>query len=87
LGENQPAAAPFAGKLDDGAVEAYDDTVDKIISKRKLSESGDSFVPGTAAERIAMVWPLTVEAYSLSGKYDVEQRLQRHIVRLVRRKG
>jgi hypothetical protein len=65
---------------------AYGKAMDKTISKRNLSDSGNSYVPGTPAERIAMVWPLTVEAYSLSGKYDVEQRLQRHIVRLVRRK-
>jgi hypothetical protein len=66
---------------------AYHKAMDKYISRRKLSESGNSYVPGTAAERLAMVWPLTAEAYSLSGKYNVEQRLQRHIVRLVRRKS
>ena len=47
----------------------------------------DSFVPGTPAERIAMVWPLTVEAASLSKRYDVEQRLQRHVTVLSRREG
>jgi hypothetical protein len=62
-------------------------TMDKSLSKHTLAESGNSFVPGSAAERLAMVWPLTAEAFSLSGKYDVEQRLQRHIVRLVRRKS
>jgi hypothetical protein len=61
--------------------------MEKIISVRKLSESGNSRVPGSAADRLAMVWPLTAEAYSLSGKYNVEQRLQRHIVRLIRRKS
>jgi hypothetical protein len=66
---------------------AYHKIMDKSISRRKLSESGNSYIPGTAAERLAMVWPLTAEAYSLSGKYNVEQRLQRHIVRLVRRKS
>jgi hypothetical protein len=45
----------------------------------------DSFVPGTPAERIAMVWPLTAEAVSLSKHYDPEQPLQRHVTVLRRR--
>lgn len=45
----------------------------------------DDYVPGTPEERIGLVWPLTQEAASLSGKYDVERRLQRHVTRLVRR--
>jgi len=45
----------------------------------------DAFVPGTAEERIGMVWDLTRESTSLSKKYDAEQRLQRHITRLIRR--
>jgi hypothetical protein len=57
------------------------------VSRRKLSESGPCFVKGTAEERFALVWPLTVEVVSLSNKYDPEQRLQRHIVRIIRRKG
>ncbi len=42
------------------------------------------FVPGTPEERIAMVWPLTVEFCSQSDKYDADQPLQRHITRLIR---
>jgi hypothetical protein len=57
------------------------------LSKCKVSESGPCFVNGTAEERLALVWPLTVEVVSLSNKYDPEQRLQRHIVRVIRRKG
>jgi len=44
-------------------------------------------VPGTASERVGYVWSLTAETAGLSGKYNVEQRLQRHVVRFVRRKG
>lgn len=47
----------------------------------------DGFVPGTPEERIALVWPLTVEAVSLSKKYDAKRRLQRHVTRLIRREG
>ncbi len=44
----------------------------------------DQFRQFTPSERVAMVWPLTVETYSLNGTYDTESRLQRHVVRLFR---
>ncbi|WP_461256895.1 hypothetical protein [Treponema sp. R80B11-R83G3] len=44
------------------------------------------YVPGSANDRVALVWPLTCEAVSLSKKYDVEQRLQRHVTRLIKNK-
>lgn len=47
----------------------------------------DDFVPGTPADRISLVWPLTREIASLSPKHDAERRLQRHVTRLVRREG
>jgi hypothetical protein len=47
----------------------------------------DDFVPGTMSERILMVWPLTAEIVSLTGKYDAEQRLQRDVTVLKRREG
>ena len=57
-------------------------------AKFRMSERlNDDFVPGTPAERIAFVWPLTREIASLSKKHDAERRLQRHITRLIRRKG
>jgi hypothetical protein len=46
----------------------------------------DSFVPGTPAERIAMVWPLTAETASLSKQYDPDKPMQRHVVKIRRRK-
>lgn len=39
-------------------------------------------VPGTPAERIAMVWPLTVEVLAFSGKFDAQSRLSRSVVRV-----
>jgi len=42
--------------------------------------------PLPPAELIGMVWELTKEAYSLAGDFEPEDRLQRHIVRLERRK-
>jgi len=50
----------------------------------RMSESDDSgFVEGTPAERIAMVWPLTYEAFALMG-YDVNAPLRRDVARLTR---
>ena len=54
------------------------------VVKRTLAQAGDSFVPGTPAERIAMVWPLTREVAALSNM-DVDKPLQRGITRLFRR--
>ena len=60
--------------------------MDKSVTVIEQSDPRNSgYVPGTMAERIAMVWPLTCEAVSLSGKYDVEQRLQRHITHIIRK--
>jgi hypothetical protein len=62
--------------------------MDKNITIIRQSDRRNSaYVPGTAEERISMVWPLTCEAVSLSKKYDVEQPLQRHIVNIVRKKS
>jgi len=62
--------------------------MNKTITVIEASDPRNSgYTAGTMAERIAMVWPLTCEIVSLSGKYDTEQRLQRHITRLVRKKS
>ena len=62
--------------------------MDKTITVIHKSDPRNSgYVPGTMAERIALVWPLTCEAVSLSGKYDTKQRLQRHITRIFRKKS
>ena len=38
-------------------------------------------------DRVAMVWPLTIDVWAFMG-YDIaESRLSRHIVRVVRREG
>ncbi len=57
-------------------------------AKYQMTEHRDGdFVSGTPAERIALVWPLTREVASLSKRYNVKQRLQRHITRVERREG
>jgi len=58
------------------------------MAKRRMSElRHDDFVPGTPAERLALVWDLTREILSLSRQYDIERRLQRHVTHLIRREG
>jgi len=47
----------------------------------------DDYVPGSIASRLNLVWPLTRETASLSKHYNVEQRLQRNVAVLSRRKG
>ena len=57
------------------------------VKKLVLSDSEvrlDLPVPGTMAERIGMVWPLTLEIVSIGGRLDAERRLQRHVAVLAR---
>jgi len=62
--------------------------MDKTISVVRQSDHINSgYVPGSMSERVSLVWQLTCEAVSLSKKYNVEQRLQRHIVKVIRQKG
>ena len=59
--------------------------MEKTISVIRQSDPANSgYVQGSMSERIAMVWTLTCEAVSLGKKYDAEQRLQRHITRLIK---
>jgi len=61
--------------------------MDKRITVIQQSDYRNSgYVPGTAEERISLVWPLTCEAVLLSKKYDVEQPLQKNIVKIIRKK-
>lgn len=73
---------PLYGSVTHGAMNRMH-TVKRHISELK----GQDMVPGTPAERIGMVWPLTREVASLSKRFDVERRLQRHVAGLGRREG
>lgn len=65
------------------------DRTDYRVQKRTLTdESSDDWLRNcTAAERICMVWPLTMNAWAFSGEIDSESRLQRHVVRTKRTKS
>jgi hypothetical protein len=60
----------------------------QTVTKSALRDhADDNFVPGTIEERVLMVWPITREVAALSPQHDVERRLQRDVVRVVRREG
>jgi hypothetical protein len=62
--------------------------MNKTISVIRQSDHNNSgYVQGTMSERISLVWSLTCEAVSLGKKYDVEQRLQRHITKFFKQKS
>lgn len=60
----------------------------KIVVRKTFEESkrDTPFVYGTMTERISQVWELTKNAWAVTG-INAEQRLQRHVTVLVRRKG
>ena len=60
--------------------------MDKSRTKiaRLSDHENDNYVPGTPAERVALVWELTKELASLSKLYDAKKGLQRHITRVIR---
>lgn len=47
-------------------------------------EPDDDLEGTTAEERVAMMWPLVIDAWAFMGKPVDESRLQRHVVRVVR---
>ena len=51
---------------------------------RKLTDEDDDFVDASPAERLGMMWELTAEVWSLQGQDRAQQRLQRHVARLIR---
>jgi hypothetical protein len=61
--------------------------VDKKIVKLYRTETDEKEDPASLskAEAISFVDELTQEVFSLSGNYDVESRLQRHIVKIIRK--
>ena len=58
---------------------------DVVRIGRLQDQADDDFVPGTMAERLKIAWDLTREIFSIEGRYDVERRLQRHVVLLTKR--
>ena len=47
----------------------------------------DDLSKNTPAERLQMMWQLTLDAWAFKGEPIAELRLPRHIVRVLRREG
>ncbi len=57
-----------------------------IVTLKKLSDKDDGFVDASPQERISMVWELTKEAWYFKERKNVEQRLQRDVAKLIKKK-
>ena len=64
-----------------------DKSITIVHQSARSNHTDSAYVPGTEDERMSMVWPITCEVVSLSKKFNVEQRLQRHIINIVRKKS
>ena len=62
-------------------------TIAVRVSRLELQGTEKDFAGTTPAERIGMVWPLTLEAWAFRGMMDAESRLPRHLVRVHRGKS
>lgn len=65
------------------------DRSEYLVRKSTLREQGEDtdLQTATPAERIGMVWQLTLDAWAFTGQRIAEPRLPRHIVRVYRRRG
>ncbi|GJL55246.1 MAG: hypothetical protein NPIRA02_23780 [Nitrospirales bacterium] len=59
----------------------------RVVALKKLTDPDDNYVKATPSERVSYIWELTAELWSLTGKGNAEQRLQRDVVALNRSQG
>lgn len=55
------------------------------IERKSLRDDSPPPTAATPAERLMMVWPLTIEAWAMQGVDIAQSRLQRHVVHFERR--
>lgn len=55
------------------------------IERKSLADESLPPTAVTAAERLLMVWPLTIEAWAMQGEDIAQSRLPRHVVHVERR--
>jgi hypothetical protein len=48
-------------------------------------DQSSSYVDAPASERVGMVWELTEELWSITGRADAQQRLQRNVAAFKRK--
>lgn len=57
------------------------------VRKTSLKEEANDLETTTPAERLAMMWQLAQNAWAFKGETAAQPGLQRHIVRILRRKS
>lgn len=55
------------------------------IERKSLNDDSSPPTAPTPAERLMMVWPLTIEAWAMQGVDIAQSRLPRHVVHVERR--
>ncbi len=59
-----------------------------VVRKTTLQDQDDDgFVDATPAERMGMVWQMTLDAWSFMDPESAQSEFQRHVVRVERREG
>ncbi|MBA7701051.1 hypothetical protein ES703_109782 [subsurface metagenome] len=54
---------------------------------KRMAEEDDCFVNMLPQQRIAFIWELTAELWSLKGSQYAERRLQRNVTNLIKQQG
>jgi len=57
------------------------------VSKLEEQDNSDDLRSTTPAQRLEMMWQLTMDAWAFKGEPIAELRLPRHIVRVLRRES
>lgn len=54
---------------------------------KKMSREDDCYVNASPEDRIALMWEITAEIWSLRNRSDVERRLQKNVANFVEQQG
>ena len=54
---------------------------------KRMTKDDDCYVDASPQERIAVIWEITAELWSLKDKQYAERRLQRDVTNLVKQQG
>ena len=56
------------------------------VSKKKINDTDDGFVNDSPDKLFQMVWDITLDTWAFLGETDAEQRLQRNVTNIIRRR-
>lgn len=59
----------------------------QLTNLKKMGSQDDCFMNASPQERVAFMWELTAELWSLRNKQYAERRLQRNITTLISQQG